>query len=309
MNFARELRPRSNPRAPATQIAAPQCLALAFARRCPYAQAAMNIKKTEAQLLASRRDFLVQALSAGWLAGGAGWSLPALASIFGKLPGKLPEGRTVFEVRGDVTVNGQRVDEKTVLKPSDKVVTGSNSYVIAAVGGNAFIVRDRSVIELGGPNPVKQIFRLVQGKFLGVFGHLRGNQSLGINTPTATIGIRGTGVYAEADAEKTYLCTCYGVTQLVAQADYEPSAVPAAKGAKSKGKAADAPEPEKASVTAQHHDAPKYILASPEKGQKITAAPFINHTDLELMTIEALVGRKVPFGLPDSQYEAPRRDY
>jgi hypothetical protein len=199
-------------------------------------------------------------------------------------------------------VNGKRVDEKTVLKPSDKVITGSNSYMVAAVGSNAFIVRDRSVIELGGPNPVKQIFRLVQGKFLGVFGKLGGgSDSLAVHTPTATIGIRGTGLYAEADAEKTYLCTCYGTTQLVAQAEYDP----AAKG----GKGKKAPEPESAKVTAQHHDAPRYILANPEKGQRITAAPFINHTDLELMTIEALVGRKVPFGLPDSQYEAPRRDY
>ena len=64
-----------------------------------------------------------------------------------------------------------------------------------------------------------------------------------------------------------------------------------------------------ARVTATHHDAPKYVLAQPENGQRITAAPFINHTDLELMTLEALVGRKVPFGLPSEDYEAPRREY
>lgn len=247
----------------------------------------MNIRKTEQQLIASRREFLVRALSAGWLAGGAGWGLPALASVFGKLPAPLPQGRSVFELRGEVLVNGRQADEKTVLQPTDKIVTGSNSYLIAAVGSTAFIVRDRSVFELGGANPLKQAFRLVSGKFLGVFGKLSGKQTLAINTPAATIGIRGTGIYAESDPDKTYLCTCYGVTQMTSTRDPKASE----------------------SVAAQHHDAPKYILAQPENGKLITPAPFINHTDLELMTLEALVGRKVPFGLPDSQYEAPRREY
>lgn len=265
----------------------------------------MKIRTSEQQLIESRRKFLVKALSLGYLAGGTGWSLPALASLFGKLPGRLPEGKSVFEMRGQVLVNGKPANEKTLITPSDKITTGSNSYLIAAVGANAFILRDQSVLDLGGANPLKTVFRLVTGKVLGVFGRLAGNQSLSIRTPAATIGIRGTGVYAEADPEKTYLCTCYGTTRLVAQADYEPSAETAGK----KGKKGDTPAPEMTDVVAQHHDAPKYILTQAENGKKITPAPFINHTDLELMTLEALVGRKVPFGLPDSQYEAPRRDY
>jgi hypothetical protein len=242
--------------------------------------------KTE-RSIASRRQFLIRALSAGWLAGGAGWSLPALAGWFGKLPGKLPEGRSIFELKGDVQVNGKPATEKTLITPSDKITTGPNSYVIAAVGANSFILRDRSTLDLGGGNPAKQVMRLITGKLLGVFGKLGGNQSLSLRTPVATIGIRGTGVYAESDADKTYLCTCYGTTELASIAD--PNAT--------------------AQVTAQHHDAPKYILAQPDHGQRITPAPFINHTDLELMTLEAIVGRKVPFGLPAEQYEAPRREY
>lgn len=235
----------------------------------------------------ARRRFLVQALSAGWLAGGAGWSPTALAALFGKLPGKLPEGRSIFEIKGEVLVNGQPATERTVIAPSDRVTTGANSYVIAAVGANAFILRDRSTLDLGGANPLKQVLRLVTGKFLGVFGKLGAGQSRSLHTTIATIGIRGTGVYAEADPDRTYLCTCYGTTDLASVAD--PSAT--------------------AQVTARHHDAPKYILAEPDNGQRITPAPFINHTDLELMTLEALVGRKVPFGLPSQDYEAPRREY
>jgi len=266
----------------------------------------MFIRKSEQKLIESRREFLVQALSAGWLAGGLGWNSPALAALFGKLPGKLPQGKSVFEVKGDVTIDGQPVTEKTVIKPTDKITTGSNSYLIAAVGANSFILRDRSVLDLGGSNPLKQVMRLVSGKFLGVFGKLAGNRQLSLNTPVATIGIRGTGVYAESDPDKTYLCTCYGTTALAAAADYEwDTGAPDAKGRKRK----DAPAVETDQVTAQHHDAPKYILAQADNGKRITPAPFINHTDLELMTLEALVGRKTPFGLPASEYEAPRREY
>ena len=39
------------------------------------------------------------------------------------------------------------------------------------------------------------------------------------------------------------------------------------------------------------------------------AAPFIDHTDQELMLIEALVGRSPPFVFPRSDYLRPRRPY
>ncbi|MGH8481767.1 MAG: hypothetical protein ACRES8_04830 [Nevskiaceae bacterium] len=251
-----------------------------------------------------RRRLLVRALSLGGLVGGLGWQGPALAALFGKLPRKLPAGKSVFEVKGEVLIDGKQVDEKTVIKPTDKITTGSNSYLIAAVGANSFILRDRSVLDLGGANPLKQVMRLVSGKLLGVFGKLGRDRSLSLNTPIATIGIRGTGVYAESDPEKTYLCTCYGTTDMAAAADFEFE--PAGAGER---KADERAPVETAQVTAQHHDAPKYILAQPEDGKRITPAPFINHTDLELMTLEALVGRKAPFGLPANEYEAPRREY
>ena len=267
----------------------------------------MNIRKSEQRLIGSRRDFLVQALSLGWIAGGMGWNSPALAALFGKLPGKLPAGKSVFEVKGEVLVNGKQATEGTVILPSDKITTGANSYLIAAVGANSFILRDKSVLDLGGSNPLKTVMRLVSGKFLGVFGKLGKDKSLSLNTPVATIGIRGTGVYAESDPDKTYLCTCYGTTEMAAQSDYDfGGGAPDARGKKKKE---DSAPVEMAQVTAKHHDAPKYILAQPDAGKRITPAPFINHTDLELMTLEALVGRKTPFGLPASEYEAPRREY
>jgi len=59
----------------------------------------------------------------------------------------------------------------------------------------------------------------------------------------------------------------------------------------------------------QHHDKPLYILANATPGESIRRAPFINHTDQELMLIESLVGRTPPFVFPIDSYTAPRRDY
>jgi hypothetical protein len=42
-----------------------------------------------------------------------------------------------------------------------------------------------------------------------------------LKTKTATVGIRGTGVYLEADPEQTYFCTCYGVADVTANDDPE----------------------------------------------------------------------------------------
>jgi hypothetical protein len=106
-------------------------------------------------------------------------------------------------------------------------------------------------------------------------------------TATATVGIRGTGWYAESDPEQTYFCTCYGRTEVAASNDPKSREV----------------------ITAKHHDRPVYILAKPQGGSSIRNAPFINHTDQELTLIETLVGRTPPFIFPKDDYKGPRRDY
>ncbi len=108
-----------------------------------------------------------------------------------------------------------------------------------------------------------------------------------MTTKNASIGIRGTGVYMESDPEQTYFCTCYGTADIVAVND--PTS--------------------RETVVSRQHDRPLYILAGEQPGQNIRAAPFINHTDQELMLIEALVGRTPPFVFPRSNYKRPRRPY
>jgi hypothetical protein len=127
-------------------------------------------------------------------------------------------------------------------------------------------------------------FRIVTGALLSVFP--KGRQ-LRLATQTATIGIRGTGVYVAAESKQTYFCTCYGTADVSAANDAQ----------------------SKETVTATHHDRPLYVLADEQPGRNIREAPFIDHTDQELTLIEALVGRIPPFIFPKDDYTGPRREY
>ena len=233
-----------------------------------------------------RRRFLVRALSAGALAGAAGWNLEALAGIFGNLPGKLPEGRSIFELEGDVTINGKAATKESLIQPGDVIKTGRGAKLIGVIGQDALILRANTELEIAGSKAARKFFRLVTGGMLAVFGKRK--ESFDVTTPVATIGVRGTGLYAESEPDKTYVCLCYGKVQV--QAAAEPSQFE--------------------TIVSQHHDAPRYVLAKPTQGQRIVPAGFIDHTDLELATLEALVGREVPFKVSDTgEYLGPRREY
>ena len=181
---------------------------------------------------------------------------------------KRPSG--MIEVRGEVLINGRPARAGAALKPGDSVATAPESSAVFVVGRDAFLIRERSELLTAGRSVLTGSLRLVTGKLLSVFG--RGPRS--ITTPTSTIGIRGTGIYIEAEAERTYVCTCYGLVDL--QASNMPEA--------------------RETVRTTHHDAPRYIYAHGETPIKmIEPAPVVNHTDVELIMLEALVGRKPPF--------------
>jgi hypothetical protein len=249
--------------------------------------ASMPVRRPDPDIDAMRRDLLVKALSVGLFTGGIGWNVPALAQLFGRVPRQLPPGQSIFELRGRVLVNGVPATRETRIAASDRIETAAGATLIAAVGGTAFLVRGGSSLELSGQDLLVRGMRLLSGRLLTVFGRRDPDEYATVRTTLATIGIRGTGVYAEADADKTYLCTCYGTTEITSER--EPT--------------------QRERISARHHDAPRYVLAEPESGRRIVPAPFINHTDLELMTIEAIVGREVPFGLTGSPYEGPQREY
>lgn len=222
-----------------------------------------------------RRAFLLKALAAGLL----GWTGPSWAQVFGRQPYRLPPAESIYELTGPVTLNGKPADRRARVGPGDRVETGAGGRVTFVVGTDAYLLRERSVLQVAAATA--GVMRLVTGALLSVFG--RGDEKR-LRVPTATIGIRGTGLYLEADPEQGYVCNCYG-DMVIASAD-EPSV--------------------SERVVTRHHDAPRYVLAS---GRRIRPAPFINHSDLELMLIETLVGRVTPFPLFDEEYGGARRRY
>lgn len=234
-----------------------------------------------------RRDFLIQALAAGVLSTTV--SPEALAQFWGKRPRPMAKNKSFHELKGDVLINGNNATTRSLVKPGDKLITGDNSSAIFVVGKDAFSIGENSELELDGElientNPVVRAFSLLSGKLLTVFGKT-GHK---VTTSQTTIGIRGTGVYLEAEANRTYMCTCYGVVDVSANAD--PS--------------------QTTTVTSRHHDQPLYIYGdnSHRSDKLITTAPMKNHTDMELALLEALVGRTVPFAGMSDYYGAPTRN-
>ncbi|MFH1604347.1 MAG: hypothetical protein ABIH03_10625 [Pseudomonadota bacterium] len=207
-----------------------------------------------------RREWLRRALL-----GGA--ALPLLLRD-GLAARERPSG--MVSIKGDVLINGGATRTGALVRPGDSVVTAPGGSAVFVVGSDAFLLREASELLSSGGEVLIASLRLVTGKLLSVFG--RGPRL--ITTPTATIGIRGTGIYIEAGIERSYVCTCYGVVDL--QASNMPEA--------------------RETVRANHHDAPRYIYAHGEMPIKmIEQAPVVNHTDAELIMLEALVGREPPF--------------
>ncbi len=199
----------------------------------------------------------------------------------------MPPGRSIYRLSGNATVNGRPADEETLIAPGDTVITEAGAELIFVVGKDAFIVRGGSHVELGprttamyaasgdssvGDSVVSGL-RAISGSILSVFGERGAGERLSIDTITATIGVRGTGVYLEAEADRSYVCTCYGQTRITPTADPSSARL----------------------VTSEYHDAPYYILGERENGRLIEPAPVINHTDAELTLIEALLDRVPPF--------------
>ncbi len=213
----------------------------------------------------------------------AGVTLPALPLLIREMmaAGTLPGGKGIVRLEGDVRVNGKPAAVGQTVRAGDVVETGRDGQTVFVIGEDAFLLRAASRLELQGDNLVVNGLRILTGKLLSVFG--KGRKL--VVTSTATAGIRGTGLYVEADAQKSYICTCYGEVQLGATDDPAATEV----------------------VRTTHHDQPRYIYAKDSGrtgAQLIARAPVINHTDEELIMLESLVWRSPPF--VDSGYKPGR---
>lgn len=215
----------------------------------------MACRRSHPESPASRREFIARAASLG-----AAMMLPSMAQA----------GR-LRQFNGEVAVNGKPATATTEIRSLDVITTGSASTAILVMGRDAFLIRANSEVELLGKPKAAVVtgLRMLTGALLGVFGKGAPRQLL---TATATAGIRGTGVYMEASAERTYFCTCYGEVELM-----------------------DQHRSTSRLVLAGYHT-PNVIYAAMKDGAMMHKAEFANHTDEELVTLEKLVGRKPAFG-------------
>lgn len=198
----------------------------------------------------------------------------ACAAQFAVLRQALAAGsveKGVHRLRGDVRVNGAPAREGMDVKAGDVVTTGAASEAVFVTGKDAFLVRANSRIEAQGTAGALVLtgLRIVTGAVLSVFSP---GERRALYTPTATVGIRGTAVYIEAEEARTYVCTCYGEAEIVSALD--PSA--------------------REVVSTRHHEQPRYVMGMGAP-QMLMGAPVINHTDAELELLESLAGRRPPF--------------
>lgn len=235
-----------------------------------------------------RRRLLIQALAAGAFSTGMPGMSALAASLFGDPPSKLPAGQSIYRISGEVKVNDKVATLETRVNPGDKVQTAKDSELVFVVATNAMILRGSTTVVIEAEEKTPAVFtlsglRMLAGKLLSVSR----NTPMRVRTVSATVGIRGTGFYIEADPEQTYFCTCYGATDVQSNTDPESREM----------------------IAATHHDRPVYIVDNAAAGKAIRDAPFINHTDQELALIETLVGRTPPFVFGKDSYSGPRRNY
>lgn len=221
-----------------------------------------------------RRSFLIKMIAAGAFVGA---DLTDFFQNAFAMAASQPIFESLREVQGEVLINGVVATVGTSVSPDDTLITGPKAKAVLVVGKDAFLVREHSHIIFSGKSknsrPDKraaevETLHVRKGGILSVFG--RGSKR--IETPTAVCGIRGTGIYVEAELDRTYVCTCYGEVEIQALA------------------ASEARE----TVKTKHHEAPRFIYAK-GGGDLIQKAPMLNHTDEELVMLEALVYRKPPF--------------
>jgi len=210
--------------------------------------------RSEDELAWFRRRSLMQA-AALWMASG-GWAAAHAQAR-----------SNIVELRGDVLRNGEPLTNQHTVVASDRIETGPGSTAVFSIGDSAFMVRQNSrvALESGTPTAVK-VLRVLSGAVASVWGRGTDRQ---IILPTATAGIRGTGVYAEVFADqgqRGYLCNCYGTVDLTSGSE---------------------------SVVSQssYHQS-FWAEPTPRNGRLLTPAGAINHTDEELEFLAGLVNQR-----------------
>ena len=181
----------------------------------------------------------------------------------------LAANSVIHDLQGTVTINKKPLTRASDIKNGDEITVSTGGKLVFSIGEDAFLVRGGSTLQVYAEenSAFVSALRLVNGAVLGVFGKRKSTTQ--IYTVTATIGIRGTAVYAAVTPDKLYTCTCYGHTDLIVGLD-------------------------SADVIATHHNA--HVVTNGINGNaQMKAFEVIDHNDDELRMLEALVGRKPIF--------------
>ena len=188
--------------------------------------------------------------------------------------GDVPPG--IAKLDGSATVNGRDAKVGTPVNLGDRVATARGSQAVVVVGSDAFLLRSNTIIEVQGSQGILSSMLVATGQVLSVFS----KKPVAVKAATASIGIRGTGAYLEVEKDSVYFCLCYG------EAVIEGPAMP--------------PK----TVKTTHHEQP-LVLTTATPAMAAQPGPFRNHSDDELIMLEALVGREPPF-MKDGQYPAKK---
>ncbi len=174
---------------------------------------------------------------------------------------------TIHELSGTVHINKRRASLDDDIRPGDVVSTSHTGRIAFSVAGDAFLLNESTSIRVGDSgNSLIDALHLFTGKLLSVFASGRRRR---IVTATATMGIRGTACFLNVRPASTYVCTCYGQTELTT------------------GGRRDAFE-------AIHHN-PRLLEFRDGRLTAMREAGMQDHTDEQLRRLEAWVGRKPLF--------------
>ena len=215
----------------------------------------MNVVKKMNMSTKSRRRFLIAA---------------ALLPVAAIIPIKaFAATRKIHEIEGDVFINQAKINSESLIKNGDEIVVSKDGKLVFSLGEDAFLVRGGTTLQVYSDHDSLLVtaLRLVTGAMLGVFGKRK--TTTHIYTATATIGVRGTAVYAAVTKDKLYTCTCYGHTDLIVGLERE-------------------------DVISKHHNA-HVVTINVSGNTQMKAFEVIDHNDDELRMLEALVGKKPSF--------------
>ena len=177
----------------------------------------------------------------------------------------------IRELDGDVFINKNIANKASKIKSGDMLSVAHDGRLIFSMGEDSYLLQGGSSLAIESHDSVIiSGLRLLTGGLLAVFGTRKNTTK--IYTRTATIGIRGTGVYLNSQPEKLYFCTCYGNTDLHLGRNHTEH------------------------IQSTHHNAFE-ISGNSEKTMNMKATQVLGHTDEELRLLEQYSGRKPDFDL------------